>query len=486
MANQSSIRKNIGLQTAYQILNTCLPLITAPYLSRVLGAANIGVFSYTSSVVAYFTLFSMLGTVNYGSRSIAATKDNRAELSHTFWSIFHLKALSSVICLIGYCVYLGVFCRENKDIATIQALAIINSFLNISWLYFGLEQFQKTVLYSFVIRLLTVASILFFVNSSGDLWLYTLIMLGGTLLSDLLLWIHLPKFVDRAKVSFKDCIQHIKPNCMLFIPLLAMSVYHTMDKTMLGMLSTYQESGYYYNADKVVNITVGIISGISTVMLPRMTSLISGGKNDEADELFKLSLEGTVFAGTAMAFGIAAIANEFEPLFFGPGYEACIVLTIVLAPVLIIKSFAFTARYQYLIPHKREKDYIASVICGAIINLVANTALIPKYGAMGAVIGTLLAELGACCWQFISIRQTINMDRTLIRCLVYLIFGAIMFVLVRFTAKLEIVVIIKIILEIFVGIVTYCALCFCYWHISRNNIPDVVFGSLLARLQNKK
>ena len=481
MATKESIKKNLGFQTAYQILNTCLPLITAPYLSRVLGADNLGVFSFTSSIVAYFALLAMLGTVNYGTRSIAASKENKKKLSQTFWGIYLLQILSTLVMLFLYILYLALICRDNKLIAVIQAIALVDCIFNINWLFFGLEKFKITVTRNFFIRILTVISILVLVRKPEDLWLYACIMLCGTLISNLILWIYLPGIVSFEKVSPHEVAAHLKPNLILFVPLLAMSVYHTMDKTMLGTLSNYRQSGYYYNADKIVNITVGIISGISTVMLPRMTSLISSGKKKESDALFKVSLEGTVIVGTAMAFGIAAIANEFEPLFFGPGYEECILLTIALAPVLIIKSFSFTARYQYLIPHNKEKEYIASVIAGVFVNLIANVLLIPGLGAMGAVLGTLLAELSACIWQYVAIGKYINIGQTLQKCAVYMFIGIIMFTFVRFVASIEVSIVIRIAIEIISGALLYAALCSIYWRVSGNMIYGYLFGTILNK-----
>lgn len=481
---QASLKRNLGFQAVYQILNTCLPLITAPYLARVLGAEKLGIFSFTSSVVMYFTLIAMLGTVNYGTRSVATVKESKIELSHAFWSIYSLQAIISLGSLIAYILYVIFLCKDNQIIAFIQTIAILDCFLNISWFFFGLEKFQVTVTRSFFVKILTVVAIVLLVKKTSDLWLYTLIMLCGTLISDLVLWVYLPRSISFERVKINDIVGHLKPNLMLFIPLLAMSLYHIMDKTMLGILSNYEQSGFYYNADKIVNITASLISGISTVMLPRMTSLTSQGKREESDSLFKLSLEGTVLIGTAMAFGIAAIANEFVPIFFGPGYEECIILTIVLAPILIIKSFTFTASYQFLIPHNKEKVYIISACVGATICFIANLVLIPHYGAMGAVIGILLAELGACTWQLISISKLINIGPTLLKCLGYSLIGIFMFVVVRGIAKLELYTVAQIIIEITVGALVFLLSCQLYWKTTRNSIQRVIFGPVLKRLRS--
>lgn len=481
MRETVSIKRNLVFQTIYQITETCIPLITSPYLSRVLGAPQLGVFSFTTSVAAYFVLFAVLGKYNHGTRSIAACGDDIEKRSKTFWSVLSLHAATSMLCLCAYAVYLVFFCKENHLIATIQTIELIRCLISVSWLFAGMEMIQLTATRSLVIRILSVVLIILLVKQPTDLWIYALITVGGTFVSQLILWIYVPRYVKFVKVSWKDAASHLKASLLLFVPLLAMSVYHVMDKTMLGLISNYEQSGYYYNADKIVNIMVGIVSGFSTVMLPRMSAMISQGRKEESDNLFRASLEGTVLAGSAIAFGIAAIAYEFVPFFFGPGYEECINLTVILAPVLIIKSFSFTARFQFLVPRHRERAYISSVISGAVVNLIANCLLIPRLGAMGAVIGTLLAELIACIVQYAVIGKMIRMKETLLRTLVYMAFGVLMLTAVRGVAGLPINLYVKIAAEVLTGAVIYIGLCACYCRITQNDIWENVFAVYFRR-----
>ncbi len=478
MTDRISIKRNIWFQTLYQIVNTCLPLITAPYLARVLGADQLGVYSFTSSIVAYFTLAAMLGTVNYGTRAIASVKDDDKKLSQTFWSIYSLQAIVTCIALVFYIGYLGLFCRDNVVISTLQTIAVIDCFFNINWLYFGLEKFQFTATRSLIIRVLTVIAILVFIKQPSDLWLYALIMLSGTILSNMIMWIYLRKIVKWHRSHFPEIVSHLKQNLVLFVPLLAMSIYHIMDKTMLGLLSTYDQSGFYYNADKVINIPVGVLTGIPTVLLPRMTSLISKGKSNEGDKLYLTSLEGVVLISIAISFGIAAISKEFAPLFFGPGYEDCIMLIIVLSPVLIVKGFSLTARNQYLIPHHLERIFIKSVVLGGIVNLIINALLIKPMGAMGAVIGTLSAELIACIVQYLEMNKYIKIQSVLKNTLVYICIGFIMFVLVRLCSKLPLSVYLVLIFEVFVGAVVFICLCYIFGKFTKNNLLIGIFDGL--------
>lgn len=480
----SSIKKNLGLQTAYQILSACMPLITAPYLARRLGAEQLGIFSFTTSVVMYFTLFAMLGTVNYGTRSVAAVKNDRNKRNEVFSSIFAFQIIVSVIAIVAYIIYLAFFCRDNRFIALLQCIALVSCLVDINWLFFGVEDFQITVTRSIIIKIITVVLIILLVKQKSDLWIYTLIMLGSTFISNAILFFYLPRYASFAKVTMEQIKEHIKPNFVLFIPLLAMTVYHTMDKTMLGALSTYDQSGYYYNADKIVQIPLLVINGIGTVMLPRMTALLAEGRHKDADKLFGSTMEGVAVVSIALACGIAAVSKEFIPFFFGPGYEACIALTIIFTPILLFKGFSVIVRTQYLIPMQMEKEFTKSVIGGAAVNFVLNFILIPVYGAMGATIATVIAEFVACVLQFVSISgRGMGLRALIARTAVYLIMGFFMIGVVRLVSFMHTNIIIKLLIEISVGACFFGSVCLLYWKRTNNKFFDTLIKPIRNRLK---
>ena len=453
--------KNLGYQTVYQILAVCLPLITTPYISRVLGAQNLGIYSYTYSVANYFTIFAMLGVANYGSRTIATVKKDKQLLSKSFCEIYYLQLISSLIALIGYCVVI-IISNENKEIVFVQAIWVVACVLDINWFFWGIENFKVTVIRNIIIKLLTVVAIFLFVKISGDLWKYVVIMSTGTLLSQLVLWPFLRREIIYCKPSIKGVFSHLKPNLLLFIPLIAISVYHIMDKTMLGIFSTYEQTGFYYNADKVINIPLSLIIATGMVMLPRMSALIAEGKRDEGKRIFDQTLDFFMFLTFGMSFGIAAVAQEFVPVFFGDGYGKCIRLIYVFAIVMVIKSLSSIIRNQYLIPNNEEKVYTWSVIAGAILNFICNYIfLVPfKLGAIGVTLGTLIAEFATCLFYIIFAQRRINLLKPIIGSLVYLIPGLIMMLAVRMCALLEISIFIRLVIEIVVGASIYLLLCF--------------------------
>lgn len=475
----SRLKRNLGYQTVYQILSVCLPLITTPYLSRVLGASNLGQFSYIGSVTNYFTLFAMLGVTNYGTRTIAESSGDRRQVSRDFWNIFLFQFLTSLAALGAYLVFVLAFRAENRLLFLLQGIMIIACVADINWLFFGLEQFRLTVTRSIFIRLLTAALIFVLVRSADDLWLYMLIMAGGTLLSNLILWCYVPRMVDmRAvkEVSVAEIRRHIRPNLVLFVPILAMSVYHVMDKTMLGSISSFEQTGYYYNADKVINIPVVVINGTGTVLMPRMAALAQEGADQEKNALFHLSMETLFLISTAMAFGIAAVAKEFVPLFFGPGYDPCVALIYLFAPVLIIKTLSYAARMLYLVPNHKEPIFIRSVFASAVANLGANLLLIPRYGAVGAVLGTMIAELVGCVWQFAGMSKDVRFGLAFVRQGVYLLLGAAMFAAVRFAAGFLRGGVIGLMLEILLGAAVFAVLTLAYWKAVKSPLLHLAAG----------
>ena len=478
----SNIKRNIGLQSLYQILSACMPLITAPYLARKLGSAQLGVFSFTSSIVVYFTIVAMLGTVNYGTRCIAAAKDDKQKRNEAFTSIFILQILVSSLCLMAYGCYLVFFCYENKTIAIIQGIALLSCFCDINWLFWGVEDFKITVSRSIVIKIITVALILLLVKQQSDLWVYALILNGGTLVSNIVLLFYCSRYVSLTKVSWSQIKEHIIPNLILFVPILAMSVYHTMDKTMLGALSTYEQSGFYYNSDKIVQTPLLVIYGIGTVMLPRMSSLLADKKQKEADDLFMTTLNGVAASSIAIACGIAAISKEFIPIFFGKGFDECIVITIVFTPILLAKGFSVIIRTQYLVPMKMENEFIKSVVFGAVINLIFNFVLIPSYGALGAAIATVIAEFAACILQFLSIRdKRLGIRKLFVQTVQYIGIGLLMILVVRITALLQLNIIVKLVLEIVIGAVFFCSITIIFWIKTKNKFYEIFVKQIIKR-----
>lgn len=471
---KKSLFKNLRFQSYLQLLNTVIPLITTPYVARALGAKNIGIFTFTHSVATYFTLFAMLGTNNYGTRSIACSK-NDEEKYKVFWAIYSLQIATVVVSTILYLLYCHYY-SNSGNIAYIHCLTLFGCLFNVQWFYYGLEEFQTTVTYHMLCRVVSIIALFVFVKTENDLFAYTLVMVIGESFAYVLLWSgkFLKKKIPFRRVSLLEIKRHIKPNILLFIPLMAMSIYHYMDKTMIGLLSTYDQVGYYYNVEKIINVPLGIFTGISTVLLPRMTILFSRDKNNALD-FFNKTLDIILMFGFAMCFGIIAISKEFIPIFLGEQYSSCIKLVNIFAPVLIIKCFSNAVRTQLLIPAKLESVYIRATITGAGVNLIANAILIPKSGALGAEIATIISELVALFIEVICVRSELKLDKVFIESVVYTTMGLIMVIAVKVVSPINTGLLFQIGAKIIVGFLVYTILAAMYSFLSKNILFEYIY-----------
>ncbi|MCI1956422.1 MAG: flippase [Oscillospiraceae bacterium] len=461
-----SVKKNFLYNAFYQILIMILPLLTAPYLARTVGAEGLGTYAYTFSIANYFVLIAMLGVNNYGNRSIAMVRSDKSRLSKTFWEIYTLQLVMSVIIAVVYIIYVMLFVKNGRLIFLLQFIYLLSAALDINWFFFGLEQFKITVTRNTVVKVLTVISVFLFVKNDADLWKYTLIMASGILFSQCALWPFVHRYVSFVRVSLKRVLVHLKPNLVLFVPVIAISIYKILDKIMLGKISTIAQVGFFDNADKIINVPLSLVTALGTVMLPRMSNLISQGMEEQGYRYIRNSIYFIMFLSSAMAFGLAGIAPEFAPVFFGRSFAICGLLIAIMAPTIIFISWANVIRMQYLIPNKKDKIYVISVLLGAIINIIVNILLIPRMGAVGTAIGTLCAEASVMIYQTVMVRKELPIGKYVQYSASFPIFGIAMYYVVRTIGNHMGIHIMTIVMQVIAGGTIYLVLCAAYiWSI---------------------
>ena len=398
--NNSSLKRNFVYTLTYQILTIIIPLVTAPYVSRTIGANGLGIYSFSYSVAYYFVIFIMLGLNNYGSRAIAEHRDNAHELSIIFWEIYSTQLTLGVMLSTVYYVY-ACFFAQDKISALLLGMYVVSAIFDINWFFYGKEYFKLTVLRNIVIKLLATSCIFIFVRNSSDIYKYCLILSASILLSQLVLWPYLRKEIYFVRPTWINIKKHLKPNAVLFITVLAVSLFKIMDKIMLGVMSSYDQVGFYESAEKVINIPIVFVTALGTVMLPRVTNMLSYDKESDL-KLLEASAVFSMWITVPLCMGLMAVSDIFVPFFYGPGFETCIVLYYILLPSCIFLGFANVIRTQFLIPHKMDREYVISALLGAMVNMTINLILIPYFKSAGAAIGTLVAEMAVCiyqCWK---------------------------------------------------------------------------------------
>lgn len=477
---KSSTKKNILYQMIYEILILILPFVTSPYISRIFGANGLGEYSYTYNIAGYFVLFAMLGIKNYGNRTIARTRDDEETLNKNFSNIFAIHLIVSVLCVLVYILYVRFF-AEMKTYAAIQTIYVISAVFDISWFYFGIEKFKMTVIRSSIIKILNVVFIFIFVRKDTDLWKYCLIMALGMLISQVVLWIPLKRYVHIVKPDLKAMKIHIKPLIILFIPIIAISLYRFMDKIMIGMMSEKRELGYYENAEKVCNIPITVIASFGTVMLPKISNMISKSNDKLSGRYMKISMRYIMLLALALAFGLAGISDTFSVVFWGKGFASCGNIIKLLSVTIPFIAFANILRTQYLIPYQMDKEYLISVILGAVANVVVNYLLIPSYGGIGASIGTISAEVIVCLSQSILVMKKIPMKECVRQFIVFVPIGFVMFIGVYQANRMLEMSIVSLLTEVLIGVIIYCIFSAIFLYF----IKDEIFMKFLNNFKKK-
>lgn len=452
------MKRNFIYNLLYQFVQVVIPLILLPYVSRVLGSNILGIYNYSYTIASYFLIFAMLGVANYGCRSIAEVQDNFEQRSKVFWSIYSVQFIFSLITLLIYLAYVVFMLKENKTIALIQTLIVLSGTFDINWFYFGIEKFKLTVTRNIIIKIFTTFLVFLLVRKPSDLIIYTIVYSVGLFISQSVVWIFLKKYIKFYKVTFNEMFVHIKPMVVLFIPILAISLYKYMDKIMLGILCKYSQVAFYTNSESIITIPAIITTSLGTVALPRLTSLNAKGNKKTSEHYLDISLQFSMFLASGMAFGIAAISDIFVQLYFGKGYEMCGVLMAIFFPSVIFQAWASIIRMQYLLPNSHDKIYVVSVILGAFINLIINILLIPSFQAIGAVIGTIVAEFVVASLQTVYCFKYLPIIKYLKSTFYYIVIGFLMLLIILFIKQYMIYNFLSLIICIVVGGLFYVVL----------------------------
>lgn len=458
-----SIKKNFLYNVAYQVLTILLPFITAPYVSRVLGVHGVGTYSYTFSIASYFLMFATLGMSNHGNRSIAASQKSKVKLGEVFINNFCIQVVTGVVSTLAYILFCYWFVNENRAIALIQTIVVASGAFDINWFFFGLEKFKITVTRNAICKVISVLCIFTFVRTSSDLWKYVLILALTTLVSQLLLWNFASREISLTRPRWSLVKKNIQPVLVLFLPVLSYSLYRVLDKVMLGAMASMNQVGYFENAEKILNIPVGVTTALGTVMLPRVSSLVSNGKTNLGKEYLHNSiLFVTLFSGS-ICFGISAISRLFIPIFYGSQFYLTGKILEYLIFTAVISGWANVIRMQYLIPLHRDRIYVVSMLVAAVMNCLLNVILIPRFGAMGTVFASLVAETVVFLYQAVAVRRDINWVGIVKENIPYLLIGAIMILAIKLiNTYIPVVNAIKIFIDIVVGGVIFTILSITY------------------------
>ncbi len=391
--NNHSIKENYIFSLLFQILTIIVPLVTTPYLSRVLEPDGVGAYSLTNTNVSYFTLIGVLGLGTYGQLEIAKVKDDIGRRSKLFFEIMLTRGCTHIICILAYIV-LVIVSEKYKTMYMLQGILIFASMLDLTWYFQGIEEFKRIAIRNIIIKLLSVALIFLLVRRKEDLYIYTTILSASTLLCNVCFYPTIGKYVKRVDFKTLRISNHIKGSLVFFLPTIASVIMTSLDKTMIGIITKSEaENGYYAQAYKIETLCMSLFSSLNMVMRSRMAYMFYNRQKNETSEMLSKSLRFVSLLAFPIALGTIAITPNFVPWFFGEGYEKVTILLPIFAVWLIFKSHSNCILEQYLTSSGRQNIATCIIWIAAIFDIILNVFLIRLYKSVGAAVASMCAEL---------------------------------------------------------------------------------------------
>lgn len=402
-----SVKLNMIMNALLTMSTFIFPLITFPYVSRILSPEGTGKVSLATSIISYFTMVAQLGVPTYGIRACAKVRDNKEEMSRIAHEIMFINLIMCIFVYTAFFIMLGTVPKfqERRTILLVVSITILLNSIGVEWLYKGVEQYTYITVRSIIFKFIAVIMMFIFIHKKEDYIIYGAISIFASSASNILNFINLRKYIYMHPVGNYHIKRHLKMIVVFFAMSVATTIYTHLDTVMLGFMKTETDVGYYAAAVKIKTILVSLVTAASGVLLPRMTTYV---ENKNKEEFYKISKKTMNFVLIiASVFSLYFMLFAKEGIFFlsGEAYEGAIIPMQVIMPTLVLIGATNILGIQIMVPIGKELQVLYSEIAGAIVDLIINIILIPKMGATGAAIGTLIAEAVVLVWQYFAIKD---------------------------------------------------------------------------------
>lgn len=405
--NNQSVKLNIVMNFILTMSNFIFPLITFPYVSRILLPVGTGKVAFATSIVSYFAMVGMLGIPTYGIRACAKVRDDKEKLSKTVQEIMVINTIAMSLSLVTYLIAIFFVPRlaEDRLLFLINISTLVFNVIGCEWLYKGLEQYSYITLRSIILKVVALLLMFLFVREQKDYILYGAISILASVGSNFFNFINLRRFLTLKWYSDMNLKQHLRPIFSFFMMTVATTIYTNLDAVMLGFMKGDEAVGYYNAAVRIKSILVSLVTSMGAVLLPRLSFYIKEQRHDDFKALTIRSLQFVCFIGLPLWIYFTVFAKEGIYFLSGSAYEGAIVPMQVIMPTLFLIGLSNLLGIQILVPMDRENEVVKSVALGAIVNLIINALAIPSYGATGAAFGTLIAEIAVTCYQIYALKD---------------------------------------------------------------------------------
>lgn len=390
-----SIKKNIVYNTILTVSNVAFPIVTTPYVSRILGVENVGVANFATTFATYFVLFASLGIPLYGIREIAKQNNDQEALSKSFSEIFVINCCSTVFFLLLFIctIFFVEALFDKKEYLFTAGILLLFAPLNLDWFFSGREQFRMVTIRSIIAKFISFFGLFLFVSRKDDIIPYLLLSALSVLISQIYNFNHIVRKEVTLSLVNLELRKHLKPILILFLSSVAISIYTMLGPLLLGFLSDYVQVGYYTSAIKVSKMILPFVTTMSLVVVARINAL--KGSDDYLQQTSKLlvsSFDYMMMMAVPATIGLIVIAPRFVPLFFGSSFLPSTLSLQVLSLLIIIIGMSNLFGTQVLVAMGKEKKFFKAILSGTISNIILNLLLIDKYGALGASIASVVAE----------------------------------------------------------------------------------------------
>lgn len=454
----SKLTKNYIYNLIYQLFLLMVPILTAPYLARVLGATHLGIYVYVNSVSSIIITIGIIGLNNYGIRQIAYHQNDMIKRNEIFWEIMFARFFLASVISIFY--FFFITNSEYSSYFLLQYFLILAVFFDVSWFLIGLENMGIVVLRNFIAKLLTVIGIFLLVKEQEDLWIYIGLFSIITFLTTISLYPYISRYISWYRVNFKGVLSHFIPSLLLFLPQVATLLYLQVDKIMLKfMTSNTNQVAFYDQADKLIQIPLALITAVGTVMMPRLAFEFKKENYALINKYLDKTLLFVLFFSFPLMFGLAAIAPTLIPWYLGKEFLPVISAIIILSPIIILNSLNNISGTQYFTATNQVKILTFAYVSAAVFNIIINALLIPEFGYKGAAVATLFSSFLSVSIQYFFLIRQIAIFSTLLKSFKYMIVGGFMGIIVyivgHFTSATPTITIIQVVIGIFVYLVVF-------------------------------
>lgn len=390
-------QKNIFYNVLLAISQVLFPLITFPYLARVLGPDNIGKLNFAESIAKYFILLAALGIPIYGVREIAKKINSKKDLTLLFSEIFFINLITTIFLTIvfGIAIYFFPALSQEKELFKWAVLYFIFQLFYFEWFFIGVKEFKYIALRSFFIRFLFIIFVFLFIQEKSD---YVYYMIMQVILSAIICLINFTRLnslldLKQLKLNEINLKQHLSPLLILFLTIFSISIYFSLDTILLGFLANNESVGYYSSALKLTKLIIAVLGSITVAVFPQMISVYQNGGEAQFKILVKKCFDLIVGLSIPLVIVLIGLSNEIVELFLGHSFQRAIAPLIITAPLVLIVSLSSIFGFQVLSALSKDKSILVAALMGMFVSILLSFLLIPNLKENGAAITILITEL---------------------------------------------------------------------------------------------